>query len=55
MCNVKPLKVKKVEKNYVVLENGIKALFDTREYSLKKNDVVLVYANFVVRKLNIYE
>jgi hypothetical protein len=55
MCNVKPLKVIKVENNRVVLENGINALFDTREYSLKKNDMVLVYANLVVKKIDNYE
>lgn len=52
VCYLKPLKVKKIEKKIVYLENGIKAYYDGSVGDLKHNDMVLVYGNLVVEKIN---
>ncbi len=51
MCFVKPIRVKKVFDNYVLLENGIKAYYEKKEGKLKRNDLVLVYGNVVINKI----
>lgn len=59
MCFIRPLKVKKIENKTVFLENGIKAYYDKktcqpagRLENLKINDIVLVYGNLVIDKVN---
>lgn len=52
MCFLKPLKVKKIMGKTVYLHNNIKAYYDKKVGELKENDVVLVYGNLVVEKLN---
>lgn len=50
MCFVKPLKVREVMENKVVLENGLKAYYE-KNIMLKKNDIVLVYGNVVISRI----
>lgn len=51
MCFIKPLKIKKVKKKEVILENGIKAYYDKKIGRLKVNDKVIVYGNLVINKI----
>jgi len=50
MCFLKPLKVKKVMKKYVVLENNIHAYVDPHLGLIQPNDTVVVYGNVVLQK-----
>lgn len=52
MCFLKPLKVKKIKNQIVLLENGIKAYYNKDIKDLKPNDLVLVFGNFVVEKID---
>ncbi|OGK34148.1 hypothetical protein A3F57_00690 [Candidatus Roizmanbacteria bacterium RIFCSPHIGHO2_12_FULL_36_11] len=51
MCYLKPLKVKKIDGRKVVLENGIKAVYDKKVGKVKVNDLVMVYGNLIVQKI----
>ena len=51
MCFIKPLKVKKIEGERVLLENGIKAVYDKKVGKIKVNDLVMVYGNLIVQKI----
>lgn len=51
MCFVKPLKVKKISKKVVILENGMKAYYEKKIGDLKPNDQVIVYGNLILQKL----
>lgn len=50
MCFLKPLKVKTVKKDIVLLENNIKAYYN-KETKIKENDLVLVFGNLVIEKV----
>ncbi|MDO8611012.1 MAG: hypothetical protein Q7R95_10830 [bacterium] len=50
MCFTKPLIIKKVMKNEVLLENGIKAFYENG-VKLQKGDMVLVYGNLIINKI----
>lgn len=52
MCFVRPLRVKEIKKNIVLLENGIKAYYNKDIKNLKPNDLVLVFGNMVIEKIN---
>lgn len=52
MCFLKPMRVKKVIDKKIILENNLMAYYDKSIGKLKKNDVVFVYGNLVVRKIN---
>lgn len=53
MCFLKPLKVKSVKKNLVLLENGIKAYYNSKEIKdLKPEDLVLVFGDLVIERIN---
>jgi hypothetical protein len=52
MCFVRPLKVDRIDKRTVYLENGIKAYYDKKVGIIKPNDLVLVYGNLVVQKIS---
>ena len=51
MCYLKPLKVKKIDGRKVVLENGIKAVYDKKVGKIKINDLVMVYGNLIIQKI----
>lgn len=51
MCFLKPLRIKKIKVNQVVLENGIKAYYDKKIGRLKVEDLVVVYGNLVINKI----
>ncbi len=51
MCFVKPIRIKKVFKDHVLLENGINAYYEKKAGRLKQNDLVLVYGNVVINKI----
>lgn len=50
MCFIRPLKIKKIKKKQVVLENGIKAYYDKKIGQLKIGDEVIVYGNLILKK-----
>lgn len=51
MCFIKPLKIKKVKKKEVILENGVKAYYDKKIGRLKVGDLVIVYGNLILNKI----
>lgn len=51
MCFVKPLRIKEINKTTVLLENNIKAYYNVKTQELKKNDLVLVFGNLVIEKI----
>lgn len=51
MCFIKPLKIKKIKNNQIILENGIKAYYDKKIGQLKVGDQVIVYGNLVLNKV----
>lgn len=52
MCFLKPLRIKKIEGKKILLENGILAFYDKNIGPLKNNDLVLVYGNLVIQKMD---
>lgn len=52
MCFLKPLKVKRIKKDSVILENNLKALYDKRVGKIKPQDTVLVFGNLIIQKVN---
>lgn len=50
MCFLKPLKVKKINDKKVLLEDGIEAIYNKKEFKLKVGDRVIVFGNLVVEK-----
>ena len=50
MCFINPLKVRKIEGKKVLLENGIKAVYDKKVGKVKVDDLVMVYGNLVLEK-----
>ncbi len=52
MCYLRPLRVKKIIGRTVALENGVKAYYDKKIGTIKKNDLVMVYGNLITEKLN---
>lgn len=52
MCYLRPLRVKKIEGKTIALENGIKAYYDKKVGTIKKNDLVIVYGNLIIEKIN---
>lgn len=53
MCFLKPLKVKKVNREIVLLENGVKAYYNKNIKDLKPDDLVLVFGNLVIEKVKL--
>ncbi len=51
MCQLRPLKVKKIEGKKALLENGIKAVYDKKVGEIKANDLVIVYGNLIIQKI----
>ncbi len=52
MCFLRPLKIKKIIGKKVLLENGIEAVYDKKIGFLKKNDLVTVYGNLILQKID---
>lgn len=52
MCFLRPLRIKKIKGKRIALENGLLAYYDKNIGPLKLNDLVLVYGNLVVQKIN---
>ena len=53
MCYLKPLKVKTVKKNIVLLENNIRAYYNKKDIKdLKPDDLVMVFGNLVIEKVD---
>ena len=53
MCFIRPLKIIKFQsRNKVILENGIKALYDKKIGKINLGDLVLVYGNLIIKKVN---
>lgn len=52
MCFLKPLRIKKINKKKVTLENSLLAYYDKSIGPLKVGDLVLVYGNLVLEKIN---
>lgn len=52
MCYLKPLRVKRLERKIAYLEGGIKAFWDPKIGKIKPNDLVLVFGNLIVEKIN---
>ena len=51
MCFINPLKVRKIEGKKVLLENGIKAVYDKKVGKVKVDDLVMVYGNLIIQKI----
>ena len=51
MCFIRPLKVKKIQGKKALLENGIKAVYDKKVGKIKVNDLVMVYGNLIIQKI----
>jgi len=51
MCYLRPLKVKKIEGKRALLENGIKAIYDKKVGKVKVDDLVMVYGNLIIQKI----
>lgn len=51
MCFLRPLKVKQIEGKKALLENGIKAVYDKKVGRVKVNDLVMVYGNLIIQKI----
>lgn len=51
MCYLKPLKVCKIAGNTATLENGIKAYIEKKAGKIEINDLVLVYGNLILEKV----
>jgi len=51
MCYLRPLKVKKIEGKRVWLENGIKAIYDKKVGKISADDLVVVYGNLIIQKI----
>ena len=51
MCFIRPLKVKKIQGKKALLENGIKAVYDKKVGKIKINDLVMVYGNLIIQKI----
>lgn len=51
MCFLKPLRVKKIEGKKALLENGIKAVYDKKVGKIDVNDLVMVYGNLIIQKI----
>ena len=51
MCYLKPLKVKKIKGKMALLENGIKAVYDKKVGKISANDLVMVYGNLIIQKI----
>ncbi len=52
MCYLRPLKVKKLLGKTAILENGIKAYYDKKIGKIKKDDLVMVYGNLIIERIN---
>jgi len=51
MCYLKPLKIERIEKNKVVLDNGIKAYYNNKIGTLRVGDMVQVFGNVIIEKI----
>lgn len=51
MCYLRPLKVKKIQGKKALLENGIKAVYDKNVDVVKVDDLVVVYGNLIIQKI----
>ncbi|OGK25892.1 hypothetical protein A3A46_02560 [Candidatus Roizmanbacteria bacterium RIFCSPLOWO2_01_FULL_37_13] len=51
MCFLRPLKVKKIKGKKALLENGIKAIYDKKVGRVNVNDLVMVYGNLIIQKI----
>ena len=51
MCYLRPLKVKKIAGKKAMLENGIKAVYDKNVGEIKPNDLVMIYGNLIIQKI----
>jgi hypothetical protein len=51
MCYLVPHKIKSVCGSSVTLTNGMKAFYDKKIGSIKRNDEVLVYGNLIINKI----
>ncbi len=55
MCVLRPLKVKLVKEKIVILEGGVRAVYNKRKIGeIKTNDKVLVFGNLIVEKIKNY-
>ncbi len=52
MCYIRPLKVKKIVGNKISLENGQEAYYDKKIGKLEKDDLIIVYGNLALEKIN---
>ncbi|PIY72005.1 hypothetical protein COY87_03200 [Candidatus Roizmanbacteria bacterium CG_4_10_14_0_8_um_filter_33_9] len=55
MCYLVPYKVKSIDKNVVMLTNGMKAFYDKKVGKLHANDEVMVYGNLIINKVTKHE
>lgn len=53
MCQLRPLKVKKILGKKALLENGIKAVYDKKVGKIEVNDLVIVYGNLILQKIDL--
>ena len=51
MCYLRPYKVKKIENEKVLLDNGIKAHYNKRIGTLRVGDMVQVFGNVIIEKI----
>lgn len=51
MCFLTPLKIKKIKGKKVLLDNGLKAVYDKKVGPLKVDDLVMVYGNLILQKI----
>ena len=52
MCLLRPMKVCKINGHTATLENGIKAYIEKKAGKIEINDLVLVYGNLILEKVN---
>jgi len=53
MCYLKPLKIKRIEKSRVTLDNGIKAYYNKKIGILHIGDTVQIFGNVIIEKINL--
>jgi|GEM_PF-2229689 len=52
MCNIKPLRVKKIIGNTAFLEGGMRAIYDKRVGVVKADDKVMVFGNLIIKRMD---
>jgi uncharacterized protein YktA (UPF0223 family) len=52
MCFIRPLTVKKIDGNKIILDNKIEAFYEKKVGKIKVEDKVIVYGNLILEKVN---